>query len=446
MGLIQSVPDDEIAAEFAASLAPDDEHREVLERRARRGIAPVAPAGGAWSSGPLERRRPGDPRNLREAAERVRPVALAREHTLPVAPALAALLPGGLPRGSTVSVGTGADPRAAGAPVGATSLALALAAAPSQAGSWVALVGVPALGLAAAAELGVALERVAVIEAPPADTWAVVLGALVGAFDLVLFGPPGAETRALDDGSPDGRSPAGRSSSGWSSADRSDRSDRSTAGGPGRVPAADLRRLAARARERGSVLVHLDTPAASRSAAAPGATSGRGPTSGVASAARARTWARALDLDLRFSVGDARWHGLGDGHGHVRGRQVTVELTGRRQAARPQRADLWLLDPDGRLRVVEPERAPVVVHPRARPVVGPTVAPAPAVATSGDAAFAGADIDDLVRARRERLRQLARAPLPEAPGAVTAPPARPSAAGAGPGPGAPAGPAWSDAG
>src|SRR5207302_7365787 len=78
-----------------------------------------------------------------------RPVSLARERTLPVLPALAELLPeGGLRRGSTVTV------------LGdATSLALALLAGPSQAGSWCAAVGLPSLGLVAAAEVGIVLER-----------------------------------------------------------------------------------------------------------------------------------------------------------------------------------------------------------------------------------------------------------------------------------------------
>ncbi|MGH9177562.1 MAG: hypothetical protein ACRD0N_03275, partial [Acidimicrobiales bacterium] len=72
-------------------------------------------------------------------AGRVQPVALAGERLLPVHPALAGLLPGGgLRRGSTVAV------------AGSTSLALALVAGPSGAGSWCAAVGVPSLGLVAA--------------------------------------------------------------------------------------------------------------------------------------------------------------------------------------------------------------------------------------------------------------------------------------------------------
>ena len=99
----------------------------------------------------------------------------------------------------------------------ATSLALALVAGPSAAGSWTAVVGCPGLGLAAAAEAGVALERLALVAEPEPGDWAGVVAALVGAVDVVVVGPTH------------------------------------------RVRAADARRLAARARERGTVLVQLPT-------------------------------------------------------------------------------------------------------------------------------------------------------------------------------------------
>nr|WP_225958117.1 hypothetical protein [Amycolatopsis lexingtonensis] len=95
---------------------------------------------------------------------------------LPVLPALAHLLPGGvLRRGTTVSVR------------GATSLVLALLAAATRDGSWAAVTGLPELGLAAAAELGVDLERVALVPHPGAESVAVV-SALVDGFDLVVLG------------------------------------------------------------------------------------------------------------------------------------------------------------------------------------------------------------------------------------------------------------------
>ena len=112
---------------------------------------------------------------LHEAAARARPVALAREHVLPVLEPLQPLLPEGLRRGSTVAVGD------------STSLALALLAGPSGNGSWAAAVGVSNLGLAAAAELGVALDRLVVVADPPSESWATVVATLVDALDVVLL-------------------------------------------------------------------------------------------------------------------------------------------------------------------------------------------------------------------------------------------------------------------
>ncbi len=210
------------------------------------------------------------PVSLRDLAERARPVALAREQVLPVLPALHALMPGGaLRRGSTVVI-TGEA---------ATSLALALAAAPSVAGSWVAAVGLPRLGLDAATELGLSLERLVLVPDVPPASWGAVVAALVGAADLVLMGPePGGADR--------------------------------------RVRATDARRLAARARERGSVLVVVDP--------------------------RARSTRSSLQADLRLSAGEVRWHGLGRGHGHLEARHVVIDADGRREAARPRRVSLWL--------------------------------------------------------------------------------------------------------
>jgi NADPH:quinone reductase-like Zn-dependent oxidoreductase len=108
----------------------------------------------------------------RPAAE---PGAAAR--MLPVVAPLAALLPGGgLRRGTTVAV-TGA--------AGATSLMLALLAEASAAGAWAGVVGRPDLGPVAAAEAGVALERLALVPYPGADLMAVT-AALLDGLDLVV--------------------------------------------------------------------------------------------------------------------------------------------------------------------------------------------------------------------------------------------------------------------
>ena len=124
--------------------------------------------------------RPEAVSQLRRIVDRSRPTVLAREQVLPVLPALCELLPGGaLQRGTTVSVQGEA----------ATSLALALLAGASAAGSWIAIVGLPSLGLAAAAELGLALERLVVVRDPSPASWGSVVAALVGSFDAVLLAP-----------------------------------------------------------------------------------------------------------------------------------------------------------------------------------------------------------------------------------------------------------------
>ena len=59
----------------------------------------------------------------------------------------------------------------------------------------------------------------------------------------------------------------------------------------------------------------------------------------------------------RLAVTASRWEGLGLGHGHLRARRVRVEATGRRRAARPRTADLWLPAADGTIGVAtEPAR------------------------------------------------------------------------------------------
>jgi hypothetical protein len=105
----------------------------------------------------------------------------AAERTLPLLPAFAALLPAPVvQRGSVVGCAGGA----------AVSLALSLAAGPSQQGAWVAVVGMPALGLAAAVEAGIVLERLVAVTEPADDArWADVLAACIDGFDVVLLGP-----------------------------------------------------------------------------------------------------------------------------------------------------------------------------------------------------------------------------------------------------------------
>ncbi|EFC83809.1 hypothetical protein [Parafrankia sp. EUN1f] len=178
------------------------------------------------------------------------------ERLLPVLPALARVLPaGGLRRGTTVSVS------------GSSSLLLTLLAEPSQAGAWCGVVGHRSLGMLAALEAGVVPERLAVV-ADPGPRWPVVVAALLDAMDIVVLRPP--------------------------------------RGGNG----ADARRLVARARERGALLLV------------------------------AGDWEAA---DLRLSVVARRWSGLGQGHGHLRSHSTLVRVEGRGAASRPRQ--VWLAGP-----------------------------------------------------------------------------------------------------
>ncbi len=117
-------------------------------------------------------------------ADRVRPSTPAAGRLLPLPAPLAPLFPdGALRRGTTTTV--------AGQPGhGATTLALALLAAASQAGSWCAAVGLPDPGIAAAAELGVDLRRVVFVP-HPGRGWAEAAGDLLPGVDVVLIRPPG---------------------------------------------------------------------------------------------------------------------------------------------------------------------------------------------------------------------------------------------------------------
>jgi hypothetical protein len=100
------------------------------------------------------------------------------ERVLPVRAELADLLPlHGLRRGSTVVVR------------GSTTVLLALLAEATAGGSWAAVVGMPNLGVLAAAELGVAIPRLALIPNPGPD-YPDVVAALLDGIDLVAVTPP----------------------------------------------------------------------------------------------------------------------------------------------------------------------------------------------------------------------------------------------------------------
>lgn len=105
------------------------------------------------------------------------PGTAARE-LLPVRPPLDSLFPGGgLARGSVVAVD------------GSVWLALALAAEASAKGSWCAAVGMPALGPAAAAEIGVDLTRLVLVPSTSGQ-FATAVAALLDGVDVVIAQVP----------------------------------------------------------------------------------------------------------------------------------------------------------------------------------------------------------------------------------------------------------------
>lgn len=115
-----------------------------------------------------------------ELAARVRPMVLAGERRLAVPGPLGEILPGGgLQRGSVV--------RVEGAPgSGATSLLLSLLAAATAAGEWAAMVDAEGvLGGLAAAEAGVALERMTVVRAVPPALYGRVVATLLDGMTVV---------------------------------------------------------------------------------------------------------------------------------------------------------------------------------------------------------------------------------------------------------------------
>jgi hypothetical protein len=79
---------------------------------------------------------------------------------------------------------------------GSTSLLLALLAAASSAGSWCAVVGVPTLGALAAAESGIALDRLALVPNPGPE-WPTVVAALIDGVDVVVIAVPGQVSASI---------------------------------------------------------------------------------------------------------------------------------------------------------------------------------------------------------------------------------------------------------
>ncbi|HYZ97837.1 MAG TPA: hypothetical protein VE575_03735, partial [Acidimicrobiales bacterium] len=142
-------------------------------------------------------------------------------------------------------------------------------------------------GLMAAHELGVPWERLVLVAAPDDRRgWATVASVVVDAFDVVVVVHPGV-------------------------------------GATGTT----ARRLAARARERGTVVIVVEGPDQRLSG--------------------------HLAPEVALRVVDGRWEGVGRGHGRLRARRVVVEASGRGRLVRPRRATLWLPAPDGGVRLAD---------------------------------------------------------------------------------------------
>jgi len=227
--------------------------------------------------------------------------ALAQTRRLPVAEGLHSLFDGragpagiGLTRGTSVGV-SGAQ--------GSVSLALALVAEAMRAGSWVAVVDAPWLGLAALEQYGIALHRLVMVNQTGVSSgrpasgnsasgnsasgnsasqqWASVMAALVDGFEVVIHTSHSVGER-------------------------------------------DARRVRAHAREKEAVLMQVGSVRAG----------------GIA--------------DLQLDVVGSTWSGVGDGHGHLVSRLVDVEVSGRRLGGRPRRTSLWLPDEQGVVRAFDP--------------------------------------------------------------------------------------------
>jgi hypothetical protein len=215
---------------------------------------------------------------------------------LPTHPAFASLLPGGgLRPGAAYSLGSSA------------SLLLALMARPSQDGSWCAVVGMPELGAEAAESLGVDLARLVFVP-DPGPRWLAVTATIAEVAPVVAVRPP---TRVAD---------------------------------------GQVARLAARLRDRGTVLLVQGA------------------------------WPQA---EATLDVGDPQWSGVGRGHGYLAGREVTVTAASRRWP-RARRERMLLPGADGHVALVAP------AHENAAPIapVAPMreVAPAREVSPVREAA------------------------------------------------------------
>jgi hypothetical protein len=208
---------------------------------------------------------------VRDRAEAVRDVSALRAQlermqgrrldapVLPTHPAFGPLLPGG-----------GLRPGGAYALAPSASLLLALMARPSQDGAWCGVVGMPDLGAEAAERYGLDLDRLVFVP-DPGPRWLAVTATIAEVLPVVAVRPPA------------------------------------------RVSEAQASRLAARLRDRGTVLLVQGA------------------------------WPQT---EAVIEVADPRWSGLERGHGYLAGRELTVSVTSRRSPT-ARRARMLLPAADG---------------------------------------------------------------------------------------------------
>ena len=67
--------------------------------------------------------------------------------------------------------------------------------------------------------------------------------------------------------------------------------------------------------------------------------------------------AGSFQADVVLTASAPSWEGLGLGWGHLGGRRLVVEVTGRRAASRSRTTQLWLPDAQGLIRREENRRA-----------------------------------------------------------------------------------------
>lgn len=212
---------------------------------------------------------------VRDRAETVRDVSALRAQlermqgrrldapVLPTHPAFGPLLPGG-----------GLKPGAAYSLAPSASLLLALMARPSQDGAWCGAVGMPDLGAEAAERYGLDLDRLVFVP-DPGPRWLAVTATIAEVLPVVAVRPP-ARSAGLE-------------------------------------ASAEVSRLAARLRDRGTVLL----------------VQGR--------------WPQA---EAVIDLADPHWTGVGRGHGYLAGRELTVSVASRRSPT-PRRARMLLPAADG---------------------------------------------------------------------------------------------------